>query len=592
MVEIDRIRYADLRPDRGHVVAEVACGHEGQFDRIQQLVEVAVDGGAQLIKYQIFYTHERAKKGEKEWEIFDPLTFNEDAWSRIVEYTHLAGLTVLADVYGRKSFELASSLNVDGYKIHSEDLLNSYFIDDVCSSGKITLLGIGGAKRKEIYELLKFLERDAGDRSIVLMPGVQTFPTPLGVHSIDEIDELVKKYQQRFNIKIGFADHIAGDHEDAFYLPIMALSKGAVLIEKHITVDRSSKWVDYQSALGKSDFKKFVATINRLSPLLASDDVVSESVRAYRKMFKKTIALRKSAEKGKEITADDIEFSKNTEVATPLSAINVVGKVLEEDPTHFREIRSSNLVNRIGAIVVARMSSSRMRGKALLKINGRDSIRRVIDRVKRCQNVETIILATSTDKSDDELARVADEEDILLFRGSLDNVAERYYRAAVEYSLDHFVRVTGDAILIDNIMVDKAITEHLHSGNDVTFMENMPFGTAKEIISISTIKAIVENALIVKNTEYLEYYLMNEKVFNVGYVESPYVVNGNARITLDYEEDLEFFDVIFKHFDKKNPDFDLIDVIKYLDNNPEINLINASRQQKYSSHQVDTSLAI
>ena len=54
MVEIDRIRYADLRPDRGHVVAEVACGHEGQFDRIQQLVEVAVDGGAQLIKYQIF----------------------------------------------------------------------------------------------------------------------------------------------------------------------------------------------------------------------------------------------------------------------------------------------------------------------------------------------------------------------------------------------------------------------------------------------------------------------------------------------------------------------------------------------------------
>ena len=280
MAEIDRIRYGDLRPDKGHVVAEVACGHEGQFDRIQQLVEVAVDGGAQLIKYQIFYTHERAKQGEKEWDIFDPLTFNEDDWARIVEYTHLAGLSVLADVYGRKSFELASSLNVDGYKIHSEDLLNSYFIDDVCSSGKITLLGIGGAKRKEIYELLEFLKRDAGDRSIILMPGVQTFPTPLGVHSIDEIDELIKKYQERFDVKIGFADHIAGDHEDAFYLPIMALSKGAVLIEKHITVDRSSKWIDYQSALGKSDFKKFVATINRLSPLLVSDDVVSESVRA------------------------------------------------------------------------------------------------------------------------------------------------------------------------------------------------------------------------------------------------------------------------------------------------------------------------
>jgi spore coat polysaccharide biosynthesis protein SpsF (cytidylyltransferase family) len=141
-------------------------------------------------------------------------------------------------------------------------------------------------------------------------------------------------------------------------------------------------------------------------------------------------------------------------------------------------------------------------------------------------------------------------------------------------------------------MVDRAIAEHLYSGSDVTFMENMPFGTAKEIISISTIKAIVENASIVKNTEYLEYYLMNEKVFNVGYIESPYGAIGNARITLDYKEDLEFFDVIFKYFDENKEDFDLIDVIKYLDENPEINLINANRQQKYSSHEVDTSLAI
>ena len=592
MTKIEPINFQDLSPEKGYVVAEVACGHEGQFSRIQQLVDVAVYGGARIIKFQIFYTRERAKQGEKEWDIFYPLTFNEDEWVKIIEYSRLAGLTVFADVYGRASFELATSLGVDGFKIHSEDLLNSYFIDEVCSFGKLTLLGIGGAKRKEIYELLNFLTRHKKHTPIILMPGVQTFPTPLNAHSIEEISELVDKYQERFHVKVGFADHIAGDLEDAFYLPIMALSKGAVLIEKHITVDRSAKWIDYQSALDRDDFRKFVEMINRLSPLLALNEVLTEPERAYRKMFKKTIALRQSKKKGEKLTTDSVEFIKNVGVTTPLSAINAIGKSLKEDVSQSQEIRCSDLVNKIGAIIVARMSSSRLWGKALLKIDGRDSIRRVIDRVKKCRGVETIILATSTDQTDDELANVASEEGISLHRGSLENVAERFYGAAVEFSLDHFVRVTGDAILVDNVMVDRAIDEHLYFGNDVTFMENMPFGTAKEIISVQTIETIVKNSSIAENTEYLEYYLMNEKLFNVGRIQSPYIVNENARITLDYEEDLEFFNVVFKYFNNNKREFDLSDVIKYLDENPDVILINTSRKQKYSSHEVDTTVLI
>jgi spore coat polysaccharide biosynthesis protein SpsF len=233
-----------------------------------------------------------------------------------------------------------------------------------------------------------------------------------------------------------------------------------------------------------------------------------------------------------------------------------------------------------------------MYGKALMKIGDRESIKRVIDRVKRMKRIGSIILATSTDASDDVLVDIAESEGIDLYRGSLNNVAERFLNAALEHELNHFVRVTGDCILCDNIMADRAIESHLRNANDITFIRNMPFGTNKEVISLPAIKTIYKNAAIPENTEYLEYYLNNNKIFNVGYVVSKYKFSKSLRMTLDYEEDLEFFNRLFRHFDKVNPKFELEDAISFLMNNPDIVSINSHLRQKFMANQINTSLAI
>ena len=129
----EELKIDALTPEKGIVIAEVACGHEGSFDRVKQLVDVVEKSDTDIIKYQIFYTSERAQKGEKEWDIFKGLTFDESGWEKVVEYSKSAGLSIMADVYGYKSFQLARDLKVDGFKIHSEDLLNSFFIRDVFS---------------------------------------------------------------------------------------------------------------------------------------------------------------------------------------------------------------------------------------------------------------------------------------------------------------------------------------------------------------------------------------------------------------------------------------------------------------------------
>ena len=77
-------------------------------------------------------------------------------------------------------------------------------------------------------------------------------------------------------------------------------------------------------------------------------------------------------------------------------------------------------------------------------------------------------MATSTDSSDDILAEIAHREDVLLFRGSLENLSLRFYEAAKQFDLDHIVRITGDDILRDEVMIDKAVESHFHQSCNVT----------------------------------------------------------------------------------------------------------------------------
>ena len=91
---------------------------------------------------------------------------------------------------------------------------------------------------------------------IILMTGVQTFPTPIEAHSIEEVSDLIFQYS-KYNVKLGFSDHVDGSKKESFILPLMAFSAGAGVIEKHLTFNRKDKWIDYHSALSFNNFKDF-----------------------------------------------------------------------------------------------------------------------------------------------------------------------------------------------------------------------------------------------------------------------------------------------------------------------------------------------
>ena len=145
----------------------------------------------------------------------------------------------------------------------------------------------------------------------------------------------------------------------------------------------------------------------------------------------------------------------------------------------------------ITCIIQARTNSSRLPKKALKKINGMPSICYVIDRVKKSKKIKKIILATTNNKEDSILLKIAKEKNILGFAGSENDVLERFYQTAITHNADPIIRITGDCPLVDPVLVDECITRFKETKVDYcanTSPPTFPDGLDIEVIKFSALK--------------------------------------------------------------------------------------------------------
>lgn len=585
------ILYKSLNPKNGIVIAETACNHEGDLKKIKKLINCVAKSKTNIIKFQVFTAEERVSKDHPEYSLYKQLSFSHNQWIKISKFSKNKGLKIFVDVFGEKSLEISNSMNVDGYKIHSSDLLNGDFIFKVAKKNKILLLGVGGSRRIEVLKLLKYLKLNKLNKYLIIMPGIQVFPTSIRSHSLSEIKEF-NNYYRDFNVKVGFADHLSGDSKEAISLPLMALSMGACLVEKHFTINRKDKWEDYESSLGSEDFINFTYQAKKLSHLISVRYNFIKDEKIYRNRFKKSLFSKKFIPKNTIIKKSDICFKKTKKNFSNLSSFDIINKKTKVNIKKDTLIDNSKIINNIGIILLVRTNSERLKDKALLKINGKETITYLIERLKLSKLSNKIILATSSYKSDDSLINIAKKQKISFYRGSSENVISRIFGAAKKFKLDHVVRVTGDDILRDYEMIDHLIDKHLQGSFDVTISKKMPYGTSTEVMSLDVVETVNKKIKDAKNSEYLEYIIENDKYFNIKFVNSKYKFNPKIRLTLDYKEDFLLFKKILSHFKNQLPYLTLNQIIKYLQSNKYLLNINSSQKIKFNKNQIDTSLKI
>lgn len=229
------------------------------------------------------------------------------------------------------------------------------------------------------------------------------------------------------------------------------------------------------------------------------------------------------------------------------------------------------------AILQARTSSSRLPGKVLKPILGVPMLLRQIERIRRSRRIENMVLATSTDPSDDSIAKLSDENGVECFRGSLNDVLDRFYQAAKLSMPEHVVRLTGDCPLADPEIIDQVIAFYLSGNFDYasnTVPPSFPDGLDVEIFRYRCLEEAWKEARLPSQREHVTPFIhQHAKRFKLGNFASKWDLSS-LRWTVDESLDLELVRKIYEEIYPQKPDFGTQDILSLLDRNPVLKTIN------------------
>ena len=247
-----------------------------------------------------------------------------------------------------------------------------------------------------------------------------------------------------------------------------------------------------------------------------------------------------------------------------------------------------NSKKHVVAIIQARMGSARLPGKVLADICNRPSIWHIVDRLKRVEEIGEVVVATSTNKENDVLEEYCRSELISCFRGSENDVVDRFYQAAKYYKADVIVRITGDCPLIDPWTVSRVINAYFEDGAQFDYVHNAagtamfnksinkyPIGTSAEVIPFSSLERAWKEAVdpLERGEGFPCYFWRKDNVFNCKTIPC-FIDCGNMRWTLDHPDDLEFIRKVYERLYMAGRCFSMNDVLRLLETEPELSKIN------------------
>lgn len=237
--------------------------------------------------------------------------------------------------------------------------------------------------------------------------------------------------------------------------------------------------------------------------------------------------------------------------------------------------------------ITVRTTSTRLPKKCLLEVSGRKMIVHLIERLKRSKKAEIIVLCTTESKNDDILCDIAKNNGILFFRGSEEDKLARWLGAARKYAVENFVTADGDDIFCEPELIDLAFAQYEDTRADFIEGKELICGSFTYAIKTEALKKVCE----IKDdddTEMMWVYFTDTGLFKTEELKDvpPIFKRPEIRMTLDYEDDYKFFKTIIEHFVSENKkDFNLRDVVDFLDKNPQVIKINQYLQERFLANQ-------
>jgi sialic acid synthase SpsE len=312
------------------IIAEIAQGYEGNPVYSKLFVKAAATAGADAVKFQLVYADELATPDYKYYDLFKSLEMSDDVWENISILAKENNIELYLDIFGEKSLNLACQIGAVSVKIHGTDIANKRLLNLVHQSNvKQVILGVGGALQSEILVALDILK----NKQIILLFGFQSYPTANSDNQINRIKLATELFSKNHSsIKIGFADHANPETNIHLGLGALAIGFGAEVLEKHLTLAKSLKMEDHESALNPDEFLDYVNFIHECTSAICNtkqnDDFgMSESELGYRKMIRRHVVAIDTISKGERIVAENLALKRTSSTLASTNLADVEGKI-------------------------------------------------------------------------------------------------------------------------------------------------------------------------------------------------------------------------------------------------------------------------
>jgi len=554
------------------VIAEIANSHEGKLSIAKKIIKAASNSKANAVKFQKILADELAEPNHENYQMYKNLEMSEKEWIEIIQYSRKLKLKVFVDVFGLKSAKEISKIGIDGIKIHSTDLNNPRLLKFVATLKIPILLSTAGCTFSEIDDALKILSKNV----VILMYSFQGYPT-----KIEDLNLLkILALKEKFALPVGLMDHVSGDSELVNIIPLLGISLGIQIIEKHITLDRSKKGLDYFSALNPNEFLLLTSLIKKSQKALGKGEIeMGKNELQYRLIHKKNAIAKQNLKKNTILKESMIKFKRTKLKEEPLSLNYIIGKKCVKDipkNTILKKALLKNVNEKITAVIACRVDSTRLFAKPLQLVGKFRILELHIEQIKKSKLIDDIILAISKESGNEIFIKFAQKNKLKFILGDDHDVLKRLIDAAQYTNSEIIFRATSENPFIYWEGIDELIKKHVSNKYDLSVIEGLPLGSNFEIINRKALEISHRNGKKEHKSELCSLYInQNQDRFKI-FRSKPKktILRPEIRLTVDTPEDLIVVRIIHEKLGNGKTPIPLEKIIKFLDRNPEISKIN------------------
>ncbi|EKC1469984.1 N-acetylneuraminate synthase [Campylobacter upsaliensis] len=293
------------------IIAEAGVNHNGDINLAKKLIEQAAKAGADVVKFQTFkanscvsvsakkakYQLETTAKEESQLEMIQKLELSYESHFELMKHCKKHGIAFLSTPFDLESVEFLRGLDLPYFKIPSGEITNLPYLKAVAKCKKKVLLSTGMANLGEIEVALTILRKN-GTRNITLLHCNTEYPTPFEDVNLNAL----KTLKEAFKLEVGYSDHTEG-----IVASLGAVALGAVVIEKHFTLDKTMEGPDHRASLEFEELKALCKGIRELEKALGSGIKKASKSEAKNKIIaRKSLVAKREIQKGEKFSEQNL----------------------------------------------------------------------------------------------------------------------------------------------------------------------------------------------------------------------------------------------------------------------------------------------